>query len=95
MNGKDEEGNPVEHQGPGRVRFTEICEIKAKQNRNCAEGILPFDSVIQAFISSRIQPELSNAEYRSVFRSIEAYHNEELNLINWRAILAAPVARET
>ena len=29
LNGKDDEGNQVEHQEPGRVRFTQLCEEKA------------------------------------------------------------------
>jgi len=38
---------------------------------------------------------LTDAEFKVVFKAIEAYHNESLNLINWRAILSAPVSRET
>jgi hypothetical protein len=34
-------------------------------------------------------------EFKAVFKGIEAYHSEGLNLINWRAILSAPVGRET
>ena len=95
LNGKDESGNDVEHSTPGRVRFTEICELQAARNRKSAPGILPFDTVVQAFITSRMQPELSNAEFRKVFNAIEAFHDEKLNLVNWRAILSAPVQRET
>ena len=29
LNGKDDLGNDVEHGRPGRVRFTELCELKA------------------------------------------------------------------
>ena len=63
--------------------------------RGSAPGILPFDTIVSAFITSRMQPELSNNEFKKVFQSIEAYHNEPLSLINWRAILSAPVTRET
>jgi hypothetical protein len=28
LNGKDDEGNDVEHGTTGRIRFTEICELK-------------------------------------------------------------------
>ena len=60
-----------------------------------APGILPFDTVVQAFVSSRFVPRLTDAEFRQVFRAIEAYHNEPEQLINWRAVLSAPVSRET
>lgn len=29
LNGKDDMGHDVEHGRPGRVRFTEICELKS------------------------------------------------------------------
>jgi len=38
---------------------------------------------------------LTDDEFKAVFKGIEAYHSEGLNLINWRAILSAPVGRET
>lgn len=63
--------------------------------RNSAPGILPFDVVVKAFVSSRMTPTLTTEEFKAVFRSIEAYHSEALDLINWRAILSAPVKRET
>ena len=95
LNGKDDEGNDVEHGTPGRVRFTEICELKGSMSKNSAPGILPYETIIKAFVSSRLSPMLTDAEFKVVFKAIEAYHNESLNLINWRAILSAPVSRET
>lgn len=56
LNGKDEEGNPVEGMvKPGRIRFTELCETKA--DRGGATGLLDFDKVTRSFISSRLQLE--------------------------------------
>ena len=75
LNGKDEDGQDVEHAQPGRVRFTEICENK-QILRTSAPGILPFTEVIQAFISSQMRPRLNDSEFREVFRAIEAFHDE-------------------
>ena len=94
LNGKDELGNDVEHAKTGRARFAEICELKSSMQRGSAEGILPFEHVVKAFISSRLQPELSNDEFRSVFMAIEAFHDQAMTTVNWRSILSAPIQRE-
>ena len=94
LNGKDDEGKDVEHSMPGRVRFTEVCTQKASLHRGQAEGILPQNEVIDAFVSSRFVPSLTNEEFRAVFRAIEAYHDEGRRLVNWRNILKATVDRE-
>ena len=93
LNGKDEDGNDVEHGNPGRVRFAESCQERASQYRGSAQGLLPFDQVVNAFTSARLT--MTAQEFRDIFRAIEAYHNEEQGLINWRTILSAPVERET
>ena len=55
--------------------------------RGTAEGILPFDQVVKAFVSSRITPVPTDAEFKQIFRALDAYHNEATNQVNWRAIL--------
>ena len=95
LNGKDELGNDAEGSTPGRTRFTELCELKGGMQRGGAAGILPFQVVVGNFISSRMQPELTNDEFRAVFKGIEAFHDSAETTVNWRNILQAPVARET
>ena len=92
LNGRDEEGNLVEHSQPGRVRFQEACEAKARMQRNSAPGILSFAAVTDAFVTSRLHPRPTDEEFKALFTAIEAYHNESLGLISWRTILSAPVA---
>ena len=87
LNGKDSEGNDVDYQGGGRRKFTQLCELKSSMQRGTAEGILPFDQVVKAFVSSRITPVPTDAEFKQIFRAIDAYHNEATNQVNWRAIL--------
>ena len=94
LNGKDEEGKDVEYTNPGRKRFTEICLQKASLHRNQADAILPQAEVIDAFVSSRFVPALTNDEFKAVFRGIEAYSDEGKRLVNWRNILKATVERE-
>ena len=50
--------------------------------------------VVKAFVSSRLTPALNDDEYKALFRSLEAYHDEANELINWRSILSASVDRE-
>jgi len=76
LNGKDERGANVEHSDPGRKRLMERCEQKAALRRGSVEGILPFKDVVDAFVTSRMQPVMSNEEFKAVFRGIEAYHDE-------------------
>ena len=94
LNGRDDEGNLVEHSQPGRVRFTKICEDRQRMSRNSAPGILPFAAVTEAFVSSRLHPRPTDEEFKALFTALEAYHNEGLGLINWRSILSAPVERD-
>ena len=56
---------------------------------------MPFATVVSAFVTSRLTPILTDDEFKAVFKAVDAYHNEPLNLVNWRAILSAPVSRET
>ena len=94
LNGRDDEGNLVEHSQPGRVRFTKICEDRQRMQRNSAPGILPFAAVTEAFVSSRLHPRPTDEDFKALFTALEAYHNEGLGLINWRSILSAPVERD-
>ena len=91
MDGKNELGNPIEGQATtGSVRFTETCEIRSTDLN--ADGMLSYDQVTDAFVSTNL--ELRNAQYRTLFRALEAYHDEAETLVNWRAILSAPVDRK-
>ena len=79
----------------GRIRFTELCETKGNLQRGGAAGLLPFEEVVNAFITSRLRPELSNEEFRTLFRALEVFHDEAQTIVNWRNLLAAPIKRET
>lgn len=93
LNGKDAEGNDLNNKAVGRARFTDICELKAMRGKSMT-GVLPEKDVVQAFVSSRLLPLPSDAEFKALFKSLEAYHSEDLNLVNWRSILSATTMRE-
>ena len=93
LNGKDKDGNDLNNKAIGRGRFTEICELKAMRGKSMA-GVLPEKDVIQAFVSSRLTPLPTDAEFKALFKSLEAYHSEDLNLVNWRSVLSATTMRE-
>lgn len=94
LNGKDQLGNDVEHTAGGRKRFTEYCETQASIQRGVSSGLLPFDKVVQAFITSRLTPELTKEEFKAVFAALEVFNDEAQNMVNWRNLLQAPVKRE-
>lgn len=55
---------------------------------------MPFEKVKTAFNSSYLLPLPSDQEFKKLFRALEAYYNEDLEIVQWSKILDAMVHRE-
>lgn len=54
-----------------------------------ADGKLPFEEVKHAFNTSYLLPLPSDAEFKKLFYALEAYYNEENQIVQWMKILDA------
>lgn len=91
----DEHGakiSPRNKQKPARIRFMTACEMYADPKGNPSH--LPFEKVKTAFNAAYMLPIPSDAELKQLFRALEAYYNEDMQIVNWSKILDAITHRE-
>ena len=93
LNEKDEYGYDLPVKQGGRKRFAQQCDFKSRKRPNMP-NVLEARDVIQAFTTSGLVPVPTDAEFRALFSALDVYHDEENELVNWSAILAAPVNKE-
>lgn len=68
------------------------CQMYADPKGN--ESHLPFEKVKTAFNASYMLPIPSDKELKQLFRALEAYYNEDMQIVNWSKILDAITHRE-
>lgn len=91
----DDIGNKIElrkGQDPARIRFMNACNRYA--DPKSTQNNLSFDKVKTAFNSAYLLPLPSDQEFKRLFRSLEAYYNEEMQIVQWSKILDGMAHRE-
>ena len=61
---------------PAKERFIEACHGRATLSRGIKD-VISLDDVIFAFSSARLMPLLTKEEFKSLFKALEVYHDED------------------
>lgn len=81
-------------QEAARIRFMQACQ-RYENPKAVSAGMLPFEEVKHAFNTAYLLPLPTDAEFKRLLLSLEAYYNEELQIVQWSKILDAIGHRET
>lgn len=76
---------------PPRQAFSDSCTRSADPKN---PKIVRFEALKHAFNAAYLLPALTDYELRKLIKALEAWYNEERELVLWGNFLSAPTSRE-